>query len=203
MPEPFERGEQQMNFLGDYERIMVPGSVGKVSGARIGHLNLRVADLDRATDFYCDVLGLTIRCYGPDIGLPTVFLAFGDYHHHIALNWFYGDVGKAQSRLNHFAIVYPDKSSLAKAVLRVLQHGVSIDDARDHGGTVSMYLHDLDGNGIELYYDRPRSHWVDANGHLVVKSEPFDVKQWLKDALQQSPEIIVSPCAKEHWLVMQ
>jgi catechol 2,3-dioxygenase len=180
---------------------------GTSRGICIGHLNLRVADLDRATEFYRDVFGLTVTCYGPDIGLPIVFLAFGDYHHHIALNWFYGDAGKARPAghggLNHFAIVYPDECSLAKAVSRVLEHSVSIDDARDHGGTLSVYLRDPDGNGIELYYDRPRSHWFDATGYLVIRSEPFNVKQWLKGALDCIPELTARPIGNQQLAVMQ
>jgi catechol 2,3-dioxygenase len=163
------------------------------SRVRIGHLNLRVADLDRATNFYCDVLGLTVSCYGPALGLPTVFLAFDDYHHHVALNWFYQDSSKPANAghhgLNHFGIVYPDELSLAKAVSKLMQHGDLIDDARDHGGTVSVYLRDPDGNGIELYYDRPRAHWFDPSGHLIIKSEPFSVKKWLKDVLAGAAEV--------------
>jgi len=168
-----------MNFMIDFEKLEA------LPGARLGHVNLWVTDLNRATDFYCKILGLTVSCYGPDFGLPTVFLAFGDYHHHIALNWFYSDSGDAKRSghrgLNHFAIVYPDECSLAKTVSRVLHHGISIDDARDHGASLSAYLRDLDGNGIELYYDRPRVHWFDSTGHLAIKAEPFDVRQWLED----------------------
>jgi catechol 2,3-dioxygenase len=196
-----------MNFLIDFEQSRLPGFSANASETRIGHLNLRVADLDRATDFYCDVLGLTVSCYGPDIGLPTVFLAFGNYHHHIALNWFYADAGRARyagrSALNHFALVYPDERSLANAVSRVLQHEVSIEDARDHGGTLSVYLRDPDGNGIELYYDRPRSHWFDSTGHLVIKSEPFNVKQWLQGALDYFPEASALVTSNDYMAVMQ
>jgi catechol 2,3-dioxygenase len=83
--------------------------------------------------------------------------------------------------LNHFAILYPDEVSLAGAVDRLLSHGSLIDDARDHGGTLSVYLRDPDSNGVELYYDRPRTQWFDSAGEFVVKSEPFDVRRWLKD----------------------
>jgi catechol 2,3-dioxygenase len=182
-----------MNFLTDLDQSQAPDTRDTASRMRIGHLNLRVADLDRATDFYCDILGLTVRCYGPAIGLPTVFLAFGDYHHHVALNWFYRDSSKpapvGHRGLNHFAIVYPDELSLAKAVSRVLQHGDLIDDARDHGYTVSVYLRDPDGNGIELYYDRPRAHWFDPSGHLIIKSDAFNVKNWLKGVLASAAEV--------------
>jgi catechol 2,3-dioxygenase len=173
-----------MDFVTAPNDLRVDESRVDTSGVRIGHVNLRVADLDRATDFYCNVLGMSVSCYGPTIGVPTVFLAFGDYHHHLALMWFYCDKNKSgyAGALNHVAIVYPDELSLAKAVSKVLEHGDLIDDARDHGGTLSVYLRDPDGNGIELYCDRPRSRWFDAWGQLIVDSEPFDLKKWLDDA---------------------
>jgi catechol 2,3-dioxygenase len=184
-----------MNFMIDLEHLTVADTRQADSRVGIGHLNLRVSDLDRATDFYCNVLGLTVSCYGPAIGLPTVFLAFDDYHHHLALNWFYGDSKKVKSArhggLNHFAIVYPDESSLAKAVDKLLQYGDLVDDARDHASTVSVYLRDPDGNGIELYYDKPRTQWFDPSGQLIIKSEPFNVQKWLKDTFTRAAEASV------------
>jgi catechol 2,3-dioxygenase len=151
---------------------------------RIGHVNLRVSDLDRASRFYCDVLGLSMSYYGPDYGFPLVFLAFGDYHRHVVLNWFLRQdpLCPQDSRrgLNHFAIVYPNEDALARAVTRVLEYGDLLEDARDHGGTLSVYLRDPDGNSIELYFDRPRSHWFDSDGQLVMKSESFNVRRWLE-----------------------
>jgi catechol 2,3-dioxygenase len=182
-----------MCFMTDLKQPGVPDTPGIAPRQRIGHLNLRVTDLDRATDFYRDVLGLTVTCYGPAIGLPTVYLAFGDYHHDVALNWFYCDSSESKSvrhvGLNHFAIVHPDESSLAKAVERLLQHGDRIDDARDHGSTVSVYLRDPDGNGIELYYDRPRAYWFDATGDLIIKSEALNVKKWLNKVLASAADV--------------
>jgi catechol 2,3-dioxygenase len=138
-----------MFVIVDPEQFRVGGKRSIASEERIGHVNLRVSDLKRATDFYCDVLGLKVVYYGPAIGIPTVFLAFGDYHHHIALTWFYSDSARAKhvfhNGLNHFAIVYANEASLAKAVARLLEHGTVIDDARDHAATLSVYLRDPDG----------------------------------------------------------
>jgi catechol 2,3-dioxygenase len=172
-----------MNIFADPEQSRVPGTHKTVSGPRIGHVNLWVADLSRSINFYCDVLRLSVSYYGPSIGLPTVFLTLGDYHYHVALNWFYS-VGDRSDRLspcglNHFAILYPDEVSLARAVTCLLEFGDLIYDARDRGGSLSVYIRDPDGNGIELYYDRPRTHWFDSSGEFVCKSEPFDVRKWL------------------------
>ena len=151
--------------------------------ARIGHVTLRVADLDHAAKFYREVLGFEITFYGPEIGLPEVLLAMGDYHHHIALNTSHG--GRAtppppgHTGLHHFAILYADEVPLARAVSRVLKRGYPIDDSRDHGGTLSFYLRDIDGNGIELYYDRPRTEWFNSEGRPVIKSDSFDLQKWL------------------------
>ncbi len=127
--------------------------------ASIGHVHLRVADLDRATAFYRDVLGFTVRLYGPDSGQPAVFLGAGEYHHLIALNAFHSAGGcpppPGHTGLHHFAIRYPDRHALAKATQRLLDHGHPIDGAQDHGGSLSVYLRDLDGNGIELHCDGP------------------------------------------------
>ena len=128
--------------------------------ARIGHVHLRVADLERATAFYRDLLGFGVTAYGPDFGLQAAFLAAGDYHHHIGLNTWLSEGGTppppGHTGLHHLAIVYPDRGELARAVRRLLDRGYPLDGAEDHGGTVSVYLRDPDGNGIELYYDRPR-----------------------------------------------
>ena len=191
-----------MNFIINSNPAANFRAAHTTSEARIGHLNLRVSDLDRATEFYCEVLGLTVSYYGPAVGLPTMFLAFDDYHHHIALNWFYRDsrqsMSVGQSGLNHFALVYPDELSLAGAVARLLKYGDLIEDARDHGGTVSVYLRDPDGNGIELYYDRPRSQWFDTTGQLVIKAEPFRVRKWLKEVWCESVEEVDQELCAEY-----
>lgn len=149
----------------------------------IEHVHLRVADLERATQFYRDLLGFKVVFYGPSTGLPVVFLAAGDYHHHIALNTFHTAGGtpppSGHTGLHHFAILYPDELALARAVARITKFGHSIDSGRDHGCSWSVYLRDPDGNGIELYCDRQRDEWFDEQGRPVIKSEPFDVKEWL------------------------
>lgn len=149
------------------------------TNSRIGHVHLRVADLARATAFYRDVLGFDVTAYGPDLGVPgAAFLSMDGYHHHIGLNTWESQGGapppQGHTGLYHFAIIYPDRRELGEAVERVLDHGYAIDDAEDHGLTVSVYLRDPDGNGIELYYDRPRAEWFDPEGNPILKAEPFD-----------------------------
>jgi catechol 2,3-dioxygenase len=150
---------------------------------RIGHVHLRVADLERATAFYRDVLGFTVTADGRAFGLQATFLAAGGYHHHIALNTWLSAGGAAppagHTGLHHLAIVYPDREQLARAVQRLFDHGWAIDGAEDHAATVSVYLRDPDGNGIELYYDRPREQWFDAHGNPIIKAEPFDPRELL------------------------
>ena len=148
-------------------------------GAGIGHVHLRVADLERATAFYRDALGFAVTAYGPDLGVPgAAFLAAGGYHHHIGLNTWESEGGTPPPRghtgLYHLAIVYPDRRELGRAVRRLLDHGHPLDGAEDHGATVSVYLRDPEGNGIELYYDRPREAWYDAEGRPVLKADAFD-----------------------------
>lgn len=151
---------------------------GTEPGPVIGHVHLRVADLDRAMAFYRDVLGFSVTGYGPDFGLPVAFLAAGDYHHHIALNTVTSLGGSpppvGHTSLHHVAILYPGREALGQAVQRLAEYGWPIDSAEDHGATISIYLNDPDGNGLELYYYQPRTNWFDESGRPVVKAEPFD-----------------------------
>jgi len=152
--------------------------------ARIGHVHLRVADLDRAVAFYRDVLGLGVAVYGPSRGLDgAAFLAAGDYHHHVALNTWHSEGASpppaGHTGLHHFALLLPDERALAAMVERLLEQGHPIDSALDHGGTVAIYLRDPDGNGVELSYDRPRSEWFDDDGDFILKAEPFDPSELL------------------------
>ncbi len=152
---------------------------------RIGHVHLRVADLDRAMAFYRDMLGFNVTVNGAQFGLPMVLLAAGDYHHHLALNTFLSANGTppptGHTGLHHIALLYPDRQELARAVQRLLEHAYPLDSADDHGGTVSVYLRDPDGNGLELYYDRPREAWFDAQGQPIMQAEPFDPRDLLAE----------------------
>ena len=152
---------------------------------RVGHVHLRVADLDRAIAFYRDCLGFGVTADARRIGLDMAFLAAGDYHHHVGLNALESAGGTpppdGHTGLYHVAFLYPDRRELARAVKRLLDHGHPIDHGTDHHGTVSVYLQDPDGNGIELYYDRPRADWFDADGHPVLKADRFDYRELLAD----------------------
>jgi catechol 2,3-dioxygenase len=150
---------------------------------RVGHVHFRVADLDRAIAFYRDTLGFGVTADGRAIGLEAAFLAAGDYHHHVGLSaWDSAGASPppaGHTGLYHVAFLYPDRDELRRAVARLLAAGHPVDHGTDHGGTVSVYLADPDGNGIELYYDRPRADWYDADGHPVLKADHFDPRDLL------------------------
>jgi catechol 2,3-dioxygenase len=145
---------------------------------RVGHVHLKVADLDRAIGFYRDGLGLGVTADGRPVGLDAAFLAAGDYHHHVGLNtWESAGAPPpppGHTGLYHVAFLYPDRHELGRAVQRLLDHGYPVDHATDHGGTISVYLNDPDGNGVELYYDRPRHDWFEADGRPILKADRFD-----------------------------
>jgi catechol 2,3-dioxygenase len=150
---------------------------------RPGHVHLRVADLDRAIAFYRDVLGFGVVADARPLGLDMAFLAAGDYHHHIGLNSL-ETAGATppppgHTGLYHVAFVYPDRRELVRAVRRLLDYDYPVDHATDHGATVSVYLSDPDGNGIELYYDRPRADWFDTDGRPKIKADWFDPRELL------------------------
>jgi catechol 2,3-dioxygenase len=137
---------------------------------RIGHVRLKVSDLDRSVGFYRDVLGFDLTMYGPEaLGAPMAYLSAGGYHH-MGLNTF-RSAGGAPPRsentgLYHLAIVYPDREELAKALRRVLEAGHAFEGGQTDAMTEAFYLRDPDGNGIELYRDRPREEWMDGEGKL-------------------------------------
>ena len=149
---------------------------------RIGHVHLTVADLDRALQFYRDVLGFEVTTrYGRD----AVFLSAGGYHHHIGLNTWAGPNAPrppaGTTGLYHFAILFPDRRALAAAVRRLLDHGIPLEGAADHGVSEAVYVRDPDGNGVELYRDRPPDEWPRAaNGELAMHTKPLDLDDLLE-----------------------
>jgi catechol 2,3-dioxygenase len=152
--------------------------------ARIGHVHLTVSDLDRALAFYRDALGFDVTTrYGTD----AVFLSAGGYHHHIGLNTWAGRGAPppphGTTGLYHFAVLYPDRPALARAVRRALDHGVRPEGASDHGVSEAVYLRDPDGNGVELYRDRPAGEWPRAaDGSVAMHTLPLDLKALLSEA---------------------
>lgn len=152
--------------------------------ARIGHVHLKVADLDRALAFYRDVLGFEVQQRSGD---RAAFLSAGGYHHHIGLNTWESAGGTppptGHTGLYHLAILYPDRPSLAAALTRVLDAGVTLDGAADHGVSEAVYFRDPDGNGIELYRDRPEEDWPrDADGTLAMVNTRLDIPALLTEA---------------------
>jgi catechol 2,3-dioxygenase len=150
----------------------------------IGHVHLKVADLERALGFYCGVLGfeLTAR-YGPG----AAFVSAGGYHHHIGLNTWESLGGSpppaGSTGLYHVAIRYPDRAALADALRRLRDAGIRLDGASDHGVSEALYLRDPDENGVELYRDRPRGEWPrDPAGALAMSTGPLDVRALLREA---------------------
>lgn len=149
---------------------------------RIGHVHLKVADIDRALAFYQGVLGFGVtQRYGTD----AAFLAAGGYHHHIGLNTWESRGGKPPSRgstgLFHLAILYPTRAALADALRRIRAAGISLDGGSDHGVSEALYLHDPDGNGVELYWDRPKDAWPRAeDGSLAMYTRPLDLESLSK-----------------------
>ena len=150
---------------------------------RIGHVHLTVSDLDRALAFYRDVLAFEVTAH---YGREAVFLSAGGYHHHIGLNTWAGPgappPAPGSTGLYHFAILYPDRVTLGAAVRRVLEHGVKLEGASDHGVSEAIYLRDPDGNGIELYRDRPEHEWPRAaDGSLAMHTRPLDLQALLAE----------------------
>ncbi len=150
----------------------------------IGHVHLKVADLDRALAFWRDVLGFEEM---QRLGDEAAFLSAGGYHHHIGLNTWESRGGSPPPRgttgLFHAAIRYPDRASLADALRRLLEAGIELDGASDHGVSEALYLRDPDGNGVELYRDRPREEWPRTEeGELSLVTLPLDVRALLAEA---------------------
>jgi catechol 2,3-dioxygenase len=150
---------------------------------RIGHVHLKVADIERALDFYCGILGFDLtQRYGDG----AAFVSAGGYHHHIGLNTWESQGGSppppGTTGLYHLAILYPTRAALADALRRVIAAGILLDGASDHGVSEALYLRDPDENGVELYWDRPKEAWPhDPDGNLAMYSSRLDLESLLRE----------------------
>ena len=153
-------------------------------GVRIGHVHLKVADIDRALAFYCGVLGFQLtQRRGPQ----AAFISAGGYHHHIGLNTWESRGGKPPAAgttgLYHLAVLYPTRAALADALRRQIAVNIPLEGASDHGVSEALYLRDPDDNGVELYWDRPREQWPrTADGELAMFTAPLDLIALLREA---------------------
>jgi catechol 2,3-dioxygenase len=149
----------------------------------IGHVHLKVADLEKALGFYRDVLGFRVT---QRYGRSAVFLAAGDYHHHLALNTWESKGGNpppvGSTGLYHTAILYPTRAALADALRRLIRARIPLDGASDHGVSEALYLRDPDQNGVELYWDKPREQWpFTPDGELQMVTLPLDLNDLLRE----------------------
>ena len=152
-------------------------------GVRIGHVHLKVADIDRALNFYCGVLGFELT---QRIGPQAAFISAGGYHHHIGLNTWESRGGPpppaGSTGLYHLAILYPTRAELADALRRLIEAKIPLEGASDHGVSEALYLRDPDDNGVELYRDRPREEWpLTADGALATFTKPLDLRALLAE----------------------
>jgi len=158
-------------------------------GVRIGHVHLKVANIERSLGFYCGVLGFELT---QRYGSGAAFISAGGYHHHIGLNT-WESLGGAPppagtTGLFHLAILYPSRATLANALRRLLNAGISLDGASDHGVSEALYLRDPDQNGVELYWDRPQATWPRTpDGSLAMFTRPLDLKALLAEDLSVLP----------------
>ena len=153
-------------------------------GVDIGHVHLKVSDIDRALDFYVGVLGFDVMAR---MGDQAAFISAGGYHHHIGLNTWESKGGlppaPRTTGLYHVAIRYPNRAALAGALRRLVASGISLDGASDHGVSEALYLRDPDGNGIELYRDRPSEEWPrDEHGTVAMYTRPVDLESLLAES---------------------
>jgi catechol 2,3-dioxygenase len=152
-------------------------------GTRIGHVHLKVADLERALGFYCGVLGFELM---QRMGAQAAFISAGGYHHHIGLNTWESLGGSppppGATGLFHTAILYPSRAALADALRRLTAANIPLDGASDHGVSEALYLRDPDQNGVELYWDRPKSEWpLTLDGQLAMFTRRLDLQDLLKE----------------------
>ncbi|MGI4976887.1 MAG: VOC family protein [Janthinobacterium lividum] len=162
----------------------MPSSAAIDPEVRIGHVHLRVADLDRALGFYCGVLGFALT---QRLGDQAAFVSAGGYHHHIGLNTWESLGGHAPAPgttgLYHLAVLYPGRAALADALRRLRGAAIPLDGASDHGVSEALYLRDPDGNGVELYRDRPEAEWPRApDGGLAMVTRRLDLDALLAEA---------------------
>ena len=151
-------------------------------GVDVGHVHLKVADLDRALEFYCGVLGFELQ---QRIGDEAAFISAGGYHQHIGLNTWQSRGGSppppGTTGLFHAAIRYPTRRALADALRRLSEAGIQLSGASDHGVSEALYVDDPDGNGLELYWDRPREEWRKEDGELVMYTAPLDLQDLISE----------------------
>ena len=175
-------------------RLRPQSSVAIHPEVRIGHVHLKVADIERALAFYCGVLGFELmQRFGPG----AAFISAGGYHHHIGLNTWESRGGSPPPRgstgLYHLAILYPSRAGLADAFRRVIAAGIALDGAADHGVSEALYLRDPDQNGVELYWDRPQDQWPrTADGRLAMYTRPLDLQALIGHAGDPQPAVVGS-----------
>lgn len=155
------------------------------AGTRIGHIHLKVADLERSLRFYCDLLGFEVQQL---IGDSAAFISAGGYHHHIGLNTWHSKNGQPApvkaAGLYHTAILYPTRKDLAIALKRLIEIKYPLTGASDHGVSEAIYLDDPDGNGVELYWDKPKDQWPrNTDGKLQMVTESLDIEALLESAV--------------------
>jgi catechol 2,3-dioxygenase len=152
----------------------------------IGHVHLKVADLERSLGFWCGVLGFELQ---QRMGDSAAFLSAGGYHHHIGLNTWESRGGSpaphGTTGLYHVAIRYPDRATLADALRRLVEARIPLDGASDHGVSEALYLRDPDGNGVELYRDRPREEWPRDGDGIAMVTAPLDLESLLAEAQER------------------
>ena len=169
------------------------------AGTRIGHVHLKVADLERALGFYCGVLGFELM---QRFGDSAAFISAGGYHHHIGLNTWESKGGPAPapgtSGLYHLAILYPTRADLGRALRTLLDHCIRLDGATDHGVSEALYLRDPDQNGVELYWDRPRDQWPSTpEGGLAMYTRGLDLHSLLAAANMDEPVAAIGEGPKD------
>ena len=173
--------KRNISVSGSFRNFDMDKTIG--AGVRIGHVHLKVADIERALAFYCGVLGFEVT---QRFGTEAAFISAGGYHHHIGLNTWESRGGKpppaGSTGLYHVAILYPSRAELADALRRVAAAGIALDGAADHGVSEALYLSDPDENGVELYWDRPQNEWPkDGSGNLAMFTRPLDIEALLAE----------------------